>query len=78
MSTPDNNSKIQLLETSIADLESRLEFQDQTITTLNDELVVHQRSIAKLEKQLALVLTRLPDKEAPDQDPKSEPPPPHY
>ena len=66
------------LQQRIADLETRLEFQDDTIGELNDELVVHQRAIAELRAQLKLLVKRLPDKDALSHDPESEPPPPHY
>ncbi|MEM7101058.1 MAG: SlyX family protein [Pseudomonadota bacterium] len=79
MSTTEQpSSSLQRLESSVAELESRLEFQDSTISTLNDELVAHQKIILTLQKQLALVLKRLPEKDTLDHDPESEPPPPHY
>ena len=62
----------------ITDLESRLEFQDQTISQLNDELVLHQRRIVDLEKKLKLVIERLPQPDAHDHNPEDEGPPPHY
>ena len=66
------------LEERITHLETRLEFQDHTIATLNDELVAHQRTIATLSKQVELLAKRLPEKDALEHDPESEPPPPHY
>ena len=66
------------LNLRICDLESRLEFQDQTISQLNDELVAHQRNIAQLQKQMALVIKRLPETDQLNHDPETEPPPPHY
>ena len=40
----------------IANLESRLEFQDETIATLNDEIVAHHQRLAELEKSFGVVL----------------------
>ena len=62
----------------IAELETRLEFQDETIARLNDELVVHQKRYQDMRKQLELLIDRLKEK-APDfLDSRDEPPPPHY
>ncbi len=69
---------IETLSQRIAELETRLEFQDETIARLNDELVVHQKRYAEMNKKLELLIDRLQEK-APDfLDPRDEPPPPHY
>ncbi len=62
----------------IADLEARLEFQDETIARLNDELVVHQQRYFELNKKVAYLTDQLENKAADMADPKDEPPPPHY
>ena len=64
----------------VTELETRLEFQDELIGRLNDELVVHQQRISALEKNLDLLVRRWREgpEELPDADPRSEPPPPHY
>lgn len=72
------DNTLQAMQQRITDLESRLEFQDETIAQLNDELVVHQRGIATLTRQLQLLAKRLPDKDVLSHDPEVEPPPPHY
>ncbi len=61
----------------LAELESRLEFQDETLSKLNDELVLHQQRISELEKKVALMMERWPRGQL-DHDPAEEPPPPHY
>ena len=68
------------IEARVTELETRLEFQDETIARLNDELVVHQQKIAALEKTLDKLIERLRagPEALPDADPTSEPPPPHY
>ena len=69
------------LDDRINELEARLEFQDETIARLNDEMVVHQRRVFQLDKTLKLLIEQIQGKvfEAQDSmDPKDEPPPPHY
>ncbi len=66
------------LEMRIADLESRLAFQDDTIQTLNDVLVEQQRAVERLQLQLAALAKRqeeLLSQYGPSED---EAPPPHY
>ena len=69
---------LETLTQRIADLETRLEFQDETIARLNDELVVHQKRYVEMRKQLDLLIDRLRDKAPETLDPRDEPPPPHY
>ena len=68
------------IEIRINELETRLEFQDETITKLNDELVVHQRRVFLLDKKLKLLIAHIQgnNEDAALLDPKDEPPPPHY
>ena len=46
------------LESRVMELESRLAFQDDTIQALNDVLVVQQRSLDRLELQIAALIKR--------------------
>ena len=62
----------------VEELESRLEFSDQTITKLNDELYVHQQHLAQMQKQLGLITQRLGEPSFIEHAPEDEPPPPHY
>ena len=62
----------------IAELESRLEFVDDTITRLNEALVVQQQRYFELDNKLTLLIARLQEKSFDLMDPKDEPPPPHY
>lgn len=62
----------------ISELESRLEFMDDTIARLNDALVIQQQRFFELNKKLDLLLARLQEKNVEQMDPKDEPPPPHY
>lgn len=68
------------IEIRITELETRLEFQDETITKLNDELVVHQRRVFLLDKKLKLLIAHIQgnNEDATLLDPKDEPAPPHY
>lgn len=68
------------IEIRITELETRLEFQDETITKLNDELVVHQRRVFLLDKKLKLLIAHIQgnNEDAALLDPKDEPAPPHY
>ena len=61
----------------ISELESRLEFQDETITRLNDALVAQQNRLDQLEKRQQQLIEHLKSAQAKD-DPPKEPPPPHY
>ena len=68
-------------EARISELESRLEFQDETIQKLNDEMVQLQRKSFAQEKQLKHLGERLQVLVGNDDgaDPNQvEPPPPHY
>ena len=68
-------------EARISELESRLEFQDETIQKLNDEMVQLQRKLFAQEKQLKHLGERLQVLVGNDggADPNQvEPPPPHY
>ncbi|NCF45522.1 MAG: SlyX protein [Proteobacteria bacterium] len=65
----------------ISELESRLEFQDETMQKLNDEMVQLQRKLFVQEKQLKHLSERLQVLAGNDDgaDPNQvEPPPPHY
>ena len=67
------------VEQRLADLETRLAFQDDTIQALNDELVAQQRVVDRLQAQLGLLARRQEELQSRvggvDED---EAPPPHY
>ena len=62
----------------ISELESRLEFIDDTISRLNEALVIQQQRYFELDKKFSLLVARLQEKNIDLMDPKDEPPPPHY
>ena len=68
------------LQLHIVELESKLAFQEDTVNSLSNELLEHQKRIDRLQQQVMLLaekLSNLPD----DQGilrPEEEPPPPHY
>ena len=61
----------------ISELESRLEFQDETIARLNDALVAQQNRLDQLEKRQQQLIEHLKSAQAKD-NPVTESPPPHY
>lgn len=66
------------LELRIADLESRLAFQDDTIQTLNDVLVEQQRVMDRLQLQVAALAKRQEELLSQYGSSEDEAPPPHY
>ncbi len=66
------------LEERVTDLESRLVFQDDTIQTLNDELVAQQRVIERLQLQMAALIKRQEEMVGQFDSFEEEAPPPHY
>ena len=79
MTTVSDESERQDLR--ISELESRLEFQDETIQKLNDEMVQIQHKLFAQEKQLKRLNERLQARSEDEDgaDPNQiEPPPPHY
>ena len=67
-------------EQRIAELETRLEFQDETITELNDEMVLLQKRLYHQEKRLKMLTEKLQSQRQEEEgaEPQIEPPPPHY
>ena len=66
------------LEERVNDLESRLAFQDDTIQSLNDVLVVQQRVVERLQLQMAALLRRQEEMVGQFESSEEESPPPHY
>jgi len=68
-----------ILEARIAELESRVAFQDSTIEELNDVVVKQQFQIDKLEKNLEMLKAQLKNlAPSPLASENEETPPPHY
>ncbi len=72
-STPD-------LQARLTELESRIEFQDETIAQLSDQIARQQQAYFELNKKFDLLIQRLRAgaEDTPGSDPRDEPPPPHY
>lgn len=66
------------LEERIDELESRLAFQDDAISSLDRALADQQRQVGRLETTLAFVMDRIREKDLDLDLPDDEPPPPHY
>lgn len=68
----------QLLE-KMAELESKLAFQDITISDLNNELAVQQDKLERMHQQLKLLFRQLQDMKGSNiASEEEETPPPHY
>ncbi|MFJ5298991.1 SlyX family protein [Pseudomonas sp. NPDC088368] len=66
------------LEDRVMDLESRLAFQDDTIQALNDVLVTQQRSLERMQLQMAALIKRQEEMGGQFDTFEEEAPPPHY
>jgi SlyX protein len=66
------------LESRVMELESRLAFQDDTIQALNDVLVAQQRSLDRLELQMAALIKRQEEMGGQGDGFAEDAPPPHY
>ena len=79
--TPHSKEELIRQDERISELESRLEFQDETIQKLNDEMVQLQGKLFAQDKQLKRLIDRLQaaagDEDGADPN-QVEPPPPHY
>ena len=66
------------LDNRVMELETRLAFQDDTISSLSDELVLQQRAIERLQLRLAALLKRQEEMVGQFETESQEAPPPHY
>lgn len=66
------------VESRIADLETRVAFQDDAIQTLSDVLVEQQRLVDRLHLQLQALAKRQDELQGTMGGEQDEAPPPHY
>lgn len=66
------------LEDRVADLESRLAFQDDALQTLSDVVYEQERVIERLRLQMQALIKRLEDLQGQVGVAEDEVPPPHY
>ncbi|MEQ7917734.1 SlyX family protein [Xanthomonas sp. WHRI 1810A] len=62
----------------VTELETRLAFQDDTIQALNDVLVVQQRTMERLQRQVAALIKRQDEMGGQFEASEEDAPPPHY
>ena len=69
----------QILETRIAELETKLAFQEQSIEELNQALIQQQFDMDKMQLQLRYIASKLKDFQPSNIASQAEElPPPHY
>ncbi|HET7299740.1 MAG TPA: SlyX family protein [Oleiagrimonas sp.] len=67
------------LQERLVDLETRLTFMDDTILTLADADTLQSRRLLELERAMHDLCAELASMRAAlNDDPRNEPPPPHY
>lgn len=66
------------LEARVADLESRLAFQDDALQTLSDVVYEQERVIERLRLQMQALIKRLEDLQGQVGVSDDDVPPPHY
>ncbi|WP_268799966.1 SlyX family protein [Pseudomonas huanghezhanensis] len=66
------------VDARVTELETRLAFQDDTIQALNDVLVVQQRMLDRLQRQVAALIKRQDEMGGQFEESEEEAPPPHY
>ncbi len=67
------------IENRIAELESKLAFQEITISDLNQELVTQQSRVERMQQQLKALFQQIESmKDSNIARPEDETPPPHY
>lgn len=66
------------VEDRVTELETRLAFQDDTIQALNDVLVVQQRALERLQRQVAALIKRPDEMGGQFEASEEDAPPPHY
>ncbi|MBO3277262.1 SlyX family protein [Pseudomonas schmalbachii] len=67
-----------VLEERVADLESRLAFQDDALQTLSDVVYEQERVIERLSLQMQVLIRRLEELQGEVGVVDDEAPPPHY
>ncbi|MCH2056629.1 MAG: SlyX family protein [Thalassotalea sp.] len=73
------STDLNALEKRIETLEAKNAFQEDVIEQLNQEISIHQASIAELKENMQLIAKRLKDSSPSNiLKPEEEPPPPHY
>jgi SlyX protein len=75
----DGHDSIPALAARIAELETRVAFQEHALAEMSDALAESRLEAARVGERLHRVLDELRSlRESPFADPAAEPPPPHY
>ncbi len=74
----NQQSKINELEEKIELLETRQAFQEDTIETLNNAIILHQKEVEQLKLTINNLLERVSQSSNSLSDVQIEEPPPHY
>ena len=66
------------MSNKVEDLETRLAFQEDTLETLNNVIIEHQKEIEKLHTYVRILKDKLSSVENSITTPENDAPPPHY
>jgi len=67
------------MEKKLADIETRIAFQDQELQTLNEVIIDQQKQIDRLHEKISLLEDKIRDLKTSSLTPEvEETPPPHY
>ncbi|MCM2678391.1 SlyX family protein [Echinimonas agarilytica] len=73
------SNETQALLERIAELETKMAYQDVTISDLNEEIAVHQQRIDVIQQQLKAMFGQINNMKGSNMaSEKEETPPPHY
>jgi len=65
-------------EKTIEDLQTRIAFQEDTLTELSDIVARQDRQIQALQKKLSLIINKVSDLSVNNSEGELDAPPPHY
>lgn len=66
------------LEETIEDLQTRISFQEDTISKLSDIVARHDKQLQEVQNRLSLTINKVSDLSASNNEGGEDAPPPHY